>query len=74
MLIEVYTKEECPLCETAKKLLKEKNVPFQELVIGKDVTREEVLAKFPGVKNAPVVSIDGRMIKEVADFQMLLEG
>ncbi len=74
VLIELYTKDQCPLCETAKNKLNENNVPFIERVIGKDVTRDEVLTKFPKARVAPIIVVDGVQIKSVESFQLLLEG
>lgn len=73
VFIEIYTKDQCPLCETAKTMLKNKNIPFTEHVIGQDVTREQVLENFPGTRTAPIVVVDGVQIKEVKDFQLLME-
>jgi glutaredoxin 3 len=73
-LIEIYTKAACPNCETAKRMLTEKKVDFVEYVIGENITRDAVLAKFPGVKAVPIVVVDGREVREVAQFRMLLEG
>jgi glutaredoxin len=73
VLIEVYTKPDCPLCDTAKRMLNEKKLSFHEIVIGRDITREEVLEKFPEARVAPVISIDGRMVREATEFQLLVE-
>lgn len=73
MLIELYTKPDCPLCETAKRMLNEKHLTFHEIVIGRDITRDEVLEKFPEARVAPVISIDGRMVREASEFQLLVE-
>lgn len=61
MFIEIYTKEKCPNCEQTKKLLDSKDVNYTEHVIGQDVTRDEVLAKFPGVRVVPIVVVDGNI-------------
>ena len=73
-LIEIYTKDQCPMCQTAKLLLNSKNIPYTEYLIGKDITREEVLERFPEARMAPVITLDGKMIKEATTFQLLLEG
>ena len=73
MLIELYTKPDCPMCDTAKRMLNEKKLSFHEYVIGRDITRDEVLSKFPEAKTAPVISLDGRMVREAKEFQLLVE-
>ena len=37
----IYSKVLCPYCEMAKKLLDEKNVPYEELIIGVDISKEK---------------------------------
>ena len=37
----IYSKVSCPYCEMAKKLLDEKNVPYEELIIGVDISKEK---------------------------------
>ena len=57
--IVLYTKPQCPVCEQAKQLLKEYNQPYTEHVIGQDITREQVIEKFPWVKVAPIIFYNG---------------
>ena len=49
----IYTKEDCPACMVLKSKLFSKNIPYQEIMIGKDITREEFMEKFPGVRQVP---------------------
>ena len=49
----VYTKDNCPACTAMKAMLKSSGEPFKEIHIGKDITREEFLEKFPGVRTVP---------------------
>lgn len=39
----VYSKDGCAYCERAKMLLNVNSMAFQELKMGKDITREELL-------------------------------
>jgi glutaredoxin len=55
----LYTKLGCPLCETTKNILNENKVPFQEYKIGEQITREEVLKRFPTARMAPVIVVNG---------------
>ena len=52
-MITVYTKDNCPACMTLKGKLSNEGIPFKEVHIGKDITREEFMAKFPGVRTVP---------------------
>lgn len=74
VLIEIYTRSECPLCETAKRMLQEKNVAFNEYMLGVHISREQVLEKFPDAKKVPIIVVDGVQIKEPDQFKLLLEG
>jgi thioredoxin reductase (NADPH) len=58
MKIEVYTKPDCIYCNRAKALLAEKNFEYTQYMIGKDVTREEVVAKFPNARTVPIIVVD----------------
>jgi glutaredoxin len=58
-MLELYTKRDCSVCEQTKNLLKTKNVEYVEYLIEYDITKEDVLAKFPGVKKAPIIVLGG---------------
>ena len=51
----VYTKDNCPACSALKRDLQQKGVEFKELHIVRDISREEFMAKFPGVRTVPHV-------------------
>lgn len=46
----------------AKRLLQSKDMDFQEKKIGRDLTRDEFLEKFPNVRTVPQIVIDGTNI------------
>jgi glutaredoxin len=49
----VYTKDNCPACVTLKSRLTSEDIPFTEIKIGTDITREEFMEKFPTVRSVP---------------------
>ena len=51
----IYTKDNCPACVQLKAQLKQKGEEFTEIKIGKDITREDFIVKFPTVKTVPYV-------------------
>jgi glutaredoxin len=55
MKIVVYSKENCPACTTLKARLTKEGESFTEIMVGKDITREEFLEKFPQVRQMPHV-------------------
>lgn len=58
-MIEIYTKEDCSYCTTAKQLLTMHNKPYVEYKLGEDFTREILLSKYPEASTYPVIVIDG---------------
>jgi glutaredoxin len=73
VLIEIYTRSECPLCETAKRMMMEGGITFKEYMLGVNISRDEVLKRFPESKTVPIIVVDGQQIKEVNEFKLLLE-
>lgn len=59
MNVVLYTKENCSHCMSAKLLLTNKGVHFQEQKLGQDFTRETILEMFPSARSFPIVVIDG---------------
>jgi glutaredoxin len=57
MKIVVYSKENCPACVALKARLTKEEQEFVEVVVGKDITREEFMQKFPQVRMMPHVDI-----------------
>ena len=49
----IYTKTDCPACVSLKQTMKRDNEDFLEMLIGKDISREDFLKKFPGVRTVP---------------------
>jgi len=52
-MITVYTKDNCPACVALKDKLRSGNREFIEIKIGRDITREAFIEKFPGVRTVP---------------------
>ena len=60
----IYTKENCPFCIKAKELV----TKYVEIVVGKDITREEFLGLFPTAKTVPQIIIDGTHVGGYTDL------
>ena len=56
----VYTKDNCPACVTLKASLAKAGEVFQEVKLGRDITREEFMDKFPTVRTVPYVVEDNQ--------------
>lgn len=60
MKIDLYSKDNCPACVALKARLTREGESFTEIMIGKDITREEFMNKFPAVRQVPhLVYISG---------------
>jgi glutaredoxin len=58
MKMIVYSKENCPACVALKARLKKDGEEFVEVVVGKDITREDFLQKFPQVRMMPHMVVE----------------
>ena len=63
----VYSKPNCPSCVKAKMLLNNKNIPFTESIIGKDIQVETLMKEFemnnlPMPRTAPQIILHGKYI------------
>lgn len=61
-MIEVYTKPGCNRCQLFKNSLRFYKLQYEEHVIGDTCSREDVLEKFPGVTNLPIVVVNGEVL------------
>lgn len=75
----VYSKPNCPHCESAKKFITLQGDTFKEIVIGEGISREEFMEKFPGVRTAPYIVYENVVVREelmnvpIGGFDMLKE-
>lgn len=58
----IITRPGCKYCNQAKMLLSNKNLPFNEMIVGEHVTRENVIATYPTSKTLPIIELDGQLI------------
>ena len=71
-MMEIYTRENCPICHQTKELLNSNFVDYVEYQIDRDIMRSEVLAKFPGVSKVPII-VNGGKVGGYSDLQLLME-
>ena len=72
MLIEIYTKKDCPACARTKALLINHGYVFTEHEMGRDITREELLNRFPAAKFVPIITIDNEQVNPDEKSLLLL--
>lgn len=74
MNIIIYSKDDCAYCEGAKLLCNTEGLNYEEIKIGKDITREEFMETHPGVRTMPLI-FDGRQkIGGYQEFKTYVNG
>jgi|13_taG_2_1085334.scaffolds.fasta_scaffold00498_8 glutaredoxin len=58
MQVKIYSKPDCSFCEKAKNLCRLRQIPYDEIVVGVDITRNELLELFPEAKTVPQIVVD----------------
>ena len=58
----VWSKTNCAFCLKAKHLLKDKNIEFEERLIGQKWSREQLLEMVPDARSVQQIIIDGKVI------------
>jgi len=61
-MIDIYTRTDCSFCTSAKTFMQQKKMQYTEHLVGRDLTREELIEKFPQMKTLPIIVDDGRLI------------
>lgn len=61
-MIDIYTKEDCSFCNQAKSFMQKNNLQYKEHLIGRDITREDLIAKFPQMQTVPIIMVDNQLI------------
>ena len=58
----VWSKYQCPYCDQAKALLKQKGIQFEERKIGDGWTKEDLLEAVPTARTVPQIFINDELI------------
>lgn len=58
----MWSKLQCPYCDMAKTLLKNKGIVFEERMIGVNWTREQLLESIPQARTVPQIILNGVLI------------
>ncbi len=69
--IEIYTKQTCPYCVAAKRLLASKGQTWQEIDIEAEPARREEMIQRSGRRTVPQIFIDGRHVGGFDDLAAL---
>jgi glutaredoxin 3 len=61
--VKVYTMSNCPFCVMAKRLLSDRGIPFQEILVSEDDDAQwESLFKLSGMRTMPQIFSGNRLI------------
>jgi len=69
----IWSRDACGYCESAKKLLKQKGVEFEERKLGNGWTKEQLLESVPTAKTVPQIYLDGKYIGGYTDLKKYFE-
>ena len=58
----VWSKYQCPYCDQAKALLKQKGIQFEERKIGDGWTKEDLLEAVPTARTVPQIILNDELI------------
>jgi len=62
MNITLYTKTQCPNCDSAKRLLQSKGLKYGEASVEKPGTLEALQMLRPEIRQMPAIFIDGQYV------------
>jgi glutaredoxin len=70
----VWSKYNCPFCDQAKALLKQKGIVFEEKKIGDGFTKEDLLEAVPTARTVPQIFLDDNLIGGFTELKKHLQG
>jgi glutaredoxin 3 len=72
MSVIVWSKYNCPQCEQAKSLLKQKGIQFEERKIGDGWMKEELLEAVPTAKSVPQIFMNEEYVGGLTELKQRL--
>ena len=60
--VKIFTTVSCPYCLTLKQFLKEQDIEFEEVDVGRDQKAAEEMIEKSGQMGVPVTEIDGQIV------------
>ena len=68
-MIEIWSKPQCPFCDKAENLCKQKNFEYKKYMLDEDFTREQMFEKFPSARTFPQITVNGQLVGGYAEFE-----
>jgi glutaredoxin len=72
MKATVWSKDACPFCDQAKKLLTARGIEYEERNVSKDWTKEQLLEAVPTARTLPQIFLDEEYIGGFNDLKLKL--
>ena len=74
MIIEIYSKPDCPYCVQAETLCKQNAVliDYKKYMLDEDFTRDDLFEKFPTARTFPQITVDGESIGGFMEFKEIV--
>ncbi len=61
LIVKVYTLKQCTHCPVLKKMLKDKNIEYEEIDIANAKVMAYLFSKDPSIVSAPILEIDEKL-------------
>jgi glutaredoxin 3 len=69
----VWSKYNCPFCDQAKALLKQRGIAFEEKKIGDGYSKEDLLEAVPTARTVPQIFLNEQLIGGFTELKKYLE-
>jgi glutaredoxin len=69
----VWSKDQCPYCDQAKALLKQKGIEFEERNMSRDWTREQLLEAVPTARTVPQIFVNEELVGGFTELRTYLQ-
>ena len=73
MIVEIYSKPQCPYCVQAKALAEREGHELTYKMLDEDFNRETLMETFPGARTFPQIIVDGEKIGGFTEFKALVD-
>ncbi len=74
--IKLYSRDLCGWCQDAKVYLRERNIPFEEIDVGRNPAANAEMEKLSGQRYVPTIVVDGKVLAnfDVEQLEKFLRG
>jgi glutaredoxin len=69
----VWSKDQCPYCDQAKALLKQKGIEFEERNVSRNWTREQLLEAVPTARTVPQIFMNEELVGGFTELKTYLQ-